>query len=60
MFKERYIAVANERAVAYGLTVGKQYIVESNGYGLKSVYDLSGNYIIECRTDAFDNYRVIE
>lgn len=55
---EKKIAKSNWMAsVYYGLVPNTEYILERNGYGLWSVYDINGHYITECRTDCFDNYK---
>lgn len=55
---EKKIAMANWMAETYyGLVSNKEYALEKNCFGTWSVYDFEGNYIIECRTDCFDNYR---
>jgi hypothetical protein len=53
----KYHAIANTNE--FGLTKGKQYIVETGGIGTVYVYDVQGNYITYCRMDSFDNYKLI-
>ena len=58
---EKKIAKANWMAEkCYGLKSNVEYILERTHYGNWSVYDFNGNYITECRTDAFDNFRNFE
>ena len=58
---EKKIAKANYFAEKYyGLKSNAEYILERTRYGNWSVYDFNGNYIIESRTDAFDNFRNFE
>lgn len=58
---EKKIAKANGLGnFYYGLTCNKEYVLERSGNGKWSVYDLDGNYITECRTDCFDDYRDFE
>ena len=56
MDKKYYvIATTNE----YGLTIGKQYIVESAGYGSVYVYGINGDYLTHCRKDSFDKWKPV-
>jgi hypothetical protein len=61
---EKKIAKANCLAeFYYGLIPNKKYILERFRDGplsTWSVYDFNGNYITECRTDCFDDYRDFE
>lgn len=55
---ETKIATANYIAESYyGLINGKEYILDFVREGIWKVYDTIQEKYVECRTDAFDNFR---
>jgi predicted ATP-grasp superfamily ATP-dependent carboligase len=55
---KKYYAVANTSE--YGLTKGKEYIIETSGIGSVYVYGINGDYLTHCRKDSFDNWKLIK
>lgn len=53
----KYYAISNTNE--FGLTIGKEYIVETIHIGSVYVYGINGDYLLYCRKDSFDNYRLI-
>ena len=53
------IAKANNLATHFGLVENNEYILMQHKhlYGTQSVFNLSGQYLLECRTDCFKDYR---
>ena len=57
---DKKIAKANWMSERFGIIPNKDYILERSPGSTWSVYDFDGNYITECRTDCFNNYRNYE
>jgi len=55
---QKYYAIASTNE--FGLSRGKEYIVESVSIGSVYVYGINGDYLTYCRKDSFDNWRKIE